>query len=123
MKVMLIGHDKGSRESHRAMLAKLGYEDVIEAVDGQDAMSKVFGASPELIVVEHTMPGMSGLGFVKSYHKNGGEAPILMMDDKADRRKVVEAMKAGVVSFVLRPVEPDVFAQHILQSLMKRKSA
>jgi two-component system chemotaxis response regulator CheY len=105
------------------MLAKLGYEDVIEAVDGQDAMSKVFGASPELIVVEHTMPGMSGLGFVKSYHKRGGEAPILMMDDKADRKKVVEAMKAGVVSFVLRPVEPDVFAQHILQSLMKRKSA
>jgi PleD family two-component response regulator len=46
-----------------------------------------------------------------------------MMDDKADRKKVVEAMKAGVVSFVLRPVEPDVFAQHILQSLMKRKSA
>jgi hypothetical protein len=28
-----------------------------------------------------------------------------------------------VASFVLHPVDPDVFAQHILQSLMKRKSA
>lgn len=123
MKVMLIDHDKGSRDAHRAMLVKLGYEDVVEAVDGKDAMSKVFAAIPELIVVEHDMPGMSGVMFVKTYHARGGQAPILMMDDKADRKKVVEALKIGVASFVLRPVDPDVFAQHILQSLMKRKSA
>ena len=123
MKVMLIDHDKASREAHRAMLVKLGYDDVVEATDGQDAMSKVFVSNPDLIVVEHTMPGMNGIVFVKTYHARGGGAPVMMVDDKADRKKVVEAMKAGVVSFVLRPVEPDVFAQHILQSLMKRKSA
>ena len=123
MKVMLIDHDKASREAHRAMLVKLGYDDVVEATDGQDAMSKVFVSNPDLIVVEHAMPGMNGIVFVKTYHARGGGAPVMMVDDKADRKKVVEALKAGVVSFVLRPVEPDVFAQHILQSLMKRKSA
>jgi two-component system chemotaxis response regulator CheY len=123
MKVMLIDHDKSSRDAHRAMLVKLGYDDVVEASDGQDAMSKVFVANPELILVEYRMPGMSGMTFVKNYHARGGGAPILMLDDKADREKIVAALKAGVASFVLHPVDPDVFAQHILQSLMKRKSA
>jgi len=94
MKVMLIDHDKRSRDDHRAMLGKLGYDDVIEAVEGKDAMSKVFGANPELIVVEHDMPGMSGVMFVKTYHARGGQAPILMMDDKADRKKVVEVLRS-----------------------------
>lgn len=123
MKVMLIDHEKSSRDSHREMLRKLGYDDVTEAVDAKDALSRVFDLKPELIVLEHTMPGMGGLAFVQTYHARGGEAPILMMDDRADRKKIVEAHKAGVVSFVLRPVEPDVLAQHILQTLMKRKSA
>jgi DNA-binding NarL/FixJ family response regulator len=123
MKVMLIDHDKASRESHRAMLVKLGYDDVVEATDGQDAMSKVFVANPDLILAEYKMPGMNGMVFVKTYHARGGAAPVLMLDDNADRRKVLEALKSGVASFVLRPVDPDVFAQHILQSLMKRKSA
>jgi CheY-like chemotaxis protein len=120
---MLIDHDKASRDSHRAMLRKLGYEDVLEAVDGSDAMSKVFGANPDLILVEHTMPGMNGVIFVETYHARGGSAPILMMDDKADKKKILAALKVGVASFVLRPVEPDTLAQHILQTLMKRKSA
>ena len=46
-----------------------------------------------------------------------------MMDDKADKKKILAALKVGVASFVLRPVEPDTLAQHILQTLMKRKSA
>jgi two-component system chemotaxis response regulator CheY len=123
MKVMLIDHEKALREAHRAMLIKLGYEDVVEATDGQDALSKVFVSNPDLIVIEHTMPGMNGIVFVQTYHARGGAAPVLMLDEKADRKKVVEALKAGVVSFLLRPVEPDVFAQHILRCLMKRKSA
>jgi len=123
MKVMLIDHDRSSREAHRAMLVKLGYDDLVEATDGQDALSKVFVTNPELILVEHTMPGMNGIVFVQTYHARGGAAPVLMMDKNADRMKVVEALKAGVVSFLLRPIEPDVFAQHILRCLMKRKSA
>ncbi len=123
MKVMLIDHDKTSREAHRAMLVKLGYDDVVDAIDGQDGLSKVFNTNPELILVEYTMPGMSGIVFVKTYHARGGQAPVLMMDDKADRKKVIDAQHAGVASFVLRPVDADVLAQHILQSLMKRKSA
>jgi DNA-binding NtrC family response regulator len=97
--------------------------DLVEATDGQDALSQVFVSYPELILVEHTMPGMNGIVFVQTYHARGGAAPVLMMDKNADRMKVVEALKAGVVSFLLRPIEPDVFAQHILRCLMKRKSA
>ena len=74
-------------------------------------------------IVDMSMPGMNGIIFVQTYHARGGAAPVLMMDEKADRKKVVEALKAGVVSFLLRPIEPDVFAQHILRCLMKRKSA
>ena len=88
-----------------------------------EALRRVLRSDPDLILVEYTMPGMNGMVFVKTYHARGGGAPVLMLDDKADRAKIVAAQKAGVASFVLRPVDADVFAQHILQSLMKRKSA
>lgn len=123
MKVMLIDHDKASRDAHRAMLHKLGYDDVVDAVDGKDGIAKIFRLNPDLIVLERSMPGMDGIEFVKAYRERGGASPVLMMDDSADREKVIEAQKVGVASYVIRPVEPDVLAQRILQTLMKRKSA
>ena len=123
MKVMLINHEKATREQDREMLRKLGYTDVVEATDGQDALSKVFTSNPDLLVIEHDMPGMDGLAVVATYRERKGDAPILIMDARANRKKVIAAAKAGVASYLLRPVTPDTFAQYILQALMKRKAA
>lgn len=123
MKVMLINHDKATREQDREMLRKLGYTDVVEASDGKDALAKVFTENADLLVVEHDMPDMDGLSFVAQYRQHEGGAPILIMDARASRKKVVAAARAGVASYLLRPVTPDTFAQYILQALMKRKAA
>jgi DNA-binding NtrC family response regulator len=102
--------------------AGLGWH-VQEAANAEVALGLADQCSFDVGVVDMSMPGMNGIVFVQTYHARGGAAPVLMMDKNADRMKVVEALKAGVVSFLLRPIEPDVFAQHILRCLMKRKSA
>ena len=123
MRIMLIDPSKESRDEHRATLATLGYKDVVEAQNGQDALSRVATDAPDMLVVENDMPGMTGLAFVETYHQRGGAAPILLVDGSADHSKVVAAIKAGVASFVLKPVNQDTFAQHVLKTLSRRKSA
>ncbi|MBI1304568.1 MAG: response regulator [Phycisphaera sp.] len=123
MRIMLIDPSKESRDEHRATLATLGYKDVVEAQDGQDALARVAADAPDMLVVENDMPGMSGLAFVDTYHQRGGTAPILLVDGAADHDKVKAAIRAGVASFVLKPVDQDTFAQHVLKTLAKRKSA
>jgi DNA-binding NarL/FixJ family response regulator len=123
MKVMLVDHEKSVRDQDREVLRKLGYNDVVESADVQDALSKAFTANPDVIVIEHDMPGMTGIDFARTYRDRNGQAPILIMDARPDRNKVVAAGKAGVASYLLRPYTPDTFAQYILQALMKRKAA
>jgi PleD family two-component response regulator len=105
VRIMLIDPSKQSRDEHRATLATLGYKDVVEAQDGQDALARVSTDAP------------------KTYHQRGGAAPILFVDGSTDHDKVMAAIKAGVASFVLKPVDQDTFAQHVLKTLAKRKSA
>ena len=61
MKVMLIDDSKTMRNIQRSVLKQIGIEQVEEACDGQDALSKVGAFAPDLILVDWNMPNMTGI--------------------------------------------------------------
>ena len=123
MKVMLVDDSKTMRTIQRNILMQLGFKEIEEACDGLDALSKVGPFAPELLLVDWNMPNMDGITFVKTYRAQGGRSPILMVTTEAEKTRVVEAIRAGVNNYVVKPFTPESLAQRIHETLSRVKAA
>jgi two-component system chemotaxis response regulator CheY len=119
MKILLVDDSKTMRNIQKAVLTQLGHSDVHEACDGQDALSKVGAIKPDLILVDWNMPNMDGLTFVKTYRQSNKTTPMIMVTTEAEKSRVIEAIKAGVNNYVVKPFTPDLLSQRIGETLAK----
>ena len=123
MKIMLIDDSKTMRNIQKGVLAQLGHTEIEEACDGQDAMSKVAAFQPDLILVDWNMPNMDGLSFVKAFRSANKATPLIMVTTESEKSRVIDAIKAGVNNYVVKPFTPDLLRQRINETLAKRTAA
>lgn len=119
MKVLLVDDSKTMRNIQKGILTQLGYSEIEEACDGLDALSKVGAFQPELLLVDWNMPNMDGLTFVKKFREQGNKSPVIMVTTEAEKVRVVEAIKAGVNNYVVKPFTPDVLSERIKETLAR----
>lgn len=119
MKILLVDDSKTMRSIQKSVLSQLGYTKIEEACDGQDALSKVGAFKPDLMLVDWNMPNMDGLTFVKKFREQGNKAPIIMVTTEAEKSRVVEAIKAGVNNYVVKPFTPDLLGERIKETLAR----
>lgn len=117
MKVMLVDDSRTMRNVEKNILGSLGFNDVVEACDGQDALSKVVAAAPDLILLDWNMPNMDGLTFLKEFRKINKETVVIMVTTEAEKIRVVEAIKAGVNNYVVKPFTPDDLSARIQETM------
>jgi len=123
MKVMLIDDSKTMRNIQKGILGQLGFTEIEEACDGLDALSKVGAFNPDLLLVDWNMPNMDGLTFVKQMRAKGSKAVMIMVTTEAEKARVVEAIKAGVNNYVVKPVTPDVLSERIAETMARVSAA
>ncbi|MFP4144317.1 MAG: response regulator [Phycisphaeraceae bacterium] len=119
MKILLVDDSKTMRNIQKGILAQLGHSDIVEATDGLDALSKAGADKFDLLLVDWNMPNMDGLTFVKEYRPKNPRTPIIMVTTEAEKSRVVEAIKAGVNNYVVKPFTPDLLSQRINETLAK----
>lgn len=120
MKIMLVDDSKTMRSIQKSVLGQLGYTEIEEACDGQDALSKVGAFQPDLLLVDWNMPNMDGITFVKHYRATNKTTPIIMVTTESEKTRVIEAIKAGVNNYVVKPFTPDALSQRITETLSKK---
>ncbi|HTY59872.1 MAG TPA: response regulator [Bacteroidota bacterium] len=86
-------------------LKSIGFENVIEAADGKDAMAKLLAEGAEFLITDWNMPEMSGLDLVKwaRASEQFAEMPILMITTRGNKDDVIEAMKMRVNNYIVKP--------------------
>ena len=117
MKILLVDDSKTMRNIQKSILTQLGHTELEEACDGQDALSKLGAFAPDLILLDWNMPNMDGLTFVKEFRKANTTTPVIMVTTESERSRVVEAIKAGVNNYVVKPFTPDVLSQRIGETM------
>jgi len=96
------------------LLSQSGYE-VIEAENGLDALNQYKEHSPDLVLMDITMPVMDGLTAVREIREVDPEAKIIMVSAMGQQAMVIEAIKSGAKDFIVKPYEPD----NVLASVKK----
>lgn len=119
MKILAVDDSSTMRRIILNTLKRIGHEDVIEAEDGADAYAKLeVEEGIEFIITDWNMPNMSGLEFVNKVR--GGpfrDLPILMVTTRSIKEDIIDAMKAGVNSYIVKPFTPQTLEEKINQIL------
>ncbi len=123
MRIMLVDDSKTMRNIQRNILGQLGFSELEEACDGQDALSKLSAFNPELMLVDWNMPNMDGLTFVKNIRQQGIKTPIIMVTTESEKARVIEAIKAGVNNYVVKPFTPEQLSERVNETMAKAAAA
>jgi two-component system chemotaxis response regulator CheY len=86
-------------------LKTIGYTDMIEAGDGKEAMAKLLSEGADFLITDWNMPEMNGLELSRWVRSAPHLAamPILMVTTRGNKEDVIEAMKARVNNYIVKP--------------------
>jgi two-component system, chemotaxis family, chemotaxis protein CheY len=106
--IMTVDDSLSVRQVLGTLLKSAGY-DVLEACDGQDALSKLKGQKIHLIISDVNMPKLDGIGFVKAVKQlpTYKFTPIIMLTTESEEQKKREGQAAGAKAWVVKPFKPD----------------
>lgn len=89
------------------VLTKGGYTVVGEAENGAKAVEKYKELSPDLVLMDITMPEMDGIQALKEIKKLDGGAKVIMCSAMGQQAMVVESIQAGAKDFIVKPFQED----------------
>jgi two-component system chemotaxis response regulator CheY len=117
VKILTVDDSSTMRRIIKNTLNRIGYTDVVEAAHGVDGLGKMAGV--ELVLTDWNMPEMDGLTFVKSLRSNAqyNDVPIIMVTTEAAKKEILEAIKAGVSDYIVKPFTPDTLKEKIQKVL------
>ena len=90
----------------RDALASVGCSVVGEAKTVQDAVEKFESLEPDLVVVDVTLPDVDGVAAVRRIIYKDPDACILMCTGNGQRALAMEALGAGAMDFIVKPINP-----------------
>ena len=120
MKILLVDDSKMMRSVQRKMLEKLTTQ-FFEAGDGIEALQTLQQhGGMDLIIVDWNMPKMDGITMVKAVRTVDKNVTIIMCTTEVEKPRIIEALKAGVNNYIVKPFPPETFVQKISQELGKK---
>lgn len=91
------------RTNLKAMLAELGFEEVLECGDGKRAVDLALGSFPDMAILDVSMPEMDGITAAAEIRKKL-KIPIMLLTNAYDATTVKRAAESGVAAFLTKPL-------------------
>lgn len=123
MKILVVDDSRTIRNIQKNVLAQLGHTDVIEAEDGVKALTMFAEQKVDLMLVDWNMPNMDGITLVRKIRESNRSVPIIMCTTEAEKSRVLEAVKAGVNNYVVKPFTVESLGEKIAQTIAKKVAA
>lgn len=125
-KVLVVDDFKTMRKLVSQALLAMGLKEVTEAEDAADALPLVESAAQAgqpfgLIVSDWNMPKMQGIEFLKKVRANPATkgTPFLIVTAEAEQKNILEAIQAGVSSYVIKPFNQQTFSEKVMATYKK----
>lgn len=105
MSILIVDDYKTMLRIIRNLLKQLGFNNVDEATDGADALSRLRGKPFSLIISDWNMEPMTGYQLLKEVRADDklGKTPFIMITAESKTENVIAAKKAGVDNYIVKP--------------------
>ncbi len=84
-----------------------GIEVVGSAADGAQAVEMVLGLHPDVVLMDLQMPGIDGVAATRQIVASGAEAQVVVLTSFSDSERIVAALDAGAIGYLLKDTEPE----------------
>jgi two-component system, chemotaxis family, chemotaxis protein CheY len=107
-KTILAVDDSGALRQMLAFSLKTAGYQVVEAVDGQDALEKARRSPFDLVLTDQNMPRMDGLTLIRTLRSMAGyrKVPILMLTTEFGDEMKAKGRAAGANGWLVKPFDP-----------------
>ncbi len=123
MNIMLVDDSRTIRNIQKRTLVQLGHTEIVEAEDGVQALAMFNEKAPDLILIDWNMPNMNGLTLVQKIRETNKTIPLIMCTTEAEKARVLEAIKAGVNNYIVKPFTAETLGEKINQTMAKGASS
>ncbi len=105
MKILIVDDFSTMRRIIKNLLRDLGFNNTSEADDGNTALPMLQNGSFDFLVTDWNMPGMTGIDLLRAVRADEKLAhmPVLMVTAEQKREQIIEAAKAGVNGYIIKP--------------------
>ena len=109
MKILVVDDYPTMRRILRNLLAQIGHTDIDEASDGGEAFAKLQNGRFDLVISDWNMEPVTGLDLLKKVRgeQSTQTLPFIMVTAESKTENVVEAKKAGVNNYIVKPFTAD----------------
>jgi len=110
LKILLVDDFKSTRNLERSMLNAIGYTNVIDAVDGEDAITKLQEEDGiNFIISDWNMPNKSGYDLLVWVRASDQfkQLPFIMATAQSEKKEMIKALKAGATNYIPKPFNKD----------------
>jgi two-component system CheB/CheR fusion protein len=115
--IFVVDDDRDIREAMRAVLSQAGYQ-VNTSADAQSFLNSHRPGDTGCVIVDVRMPGMNGLEMLARLSAmDGGKLPAIVITGQGDVAMAVEAMRAGAVDFIEKPVDANALLTSVDRAL------
>jgi two-component system chemotaxis response regulator CheY len=118
LKIMVVDDAAFMRIMLKELLKAGGYEFVIEAASGSEAVYMFKNYKPGLVIMDITMPEMDGITALSEIVKFDPHAKVIMCSAVGKQNTVISAIEAGARDFIVKPFQSDRVLQAIERSLL-----
>lgn len=106
--IMTVDDSSSVRQMVNFTLKQAGF-DVVEAVDGQDAINLLKDSTVSMVITDLNMPNVDGIKLIKWLRTDGGHKfiPIIMLTTESQESKKAEGKEVGATGWIVKPFQPD----------------
>jgi DNA-binding response OmpR family regulator len=115
-KILFVDDDDELREIVRDQLTAAGYE-LDEAVDGEAAIEKLGSVEYDLVLLDITMPGATGMDVLKFIKERSLTCRVIMLTGMVGLSVAIDSMKMGADDYITKPYHMEYLLASIKRSL------
>jgi two-component system chemotaxis response regulator CheY len=115
MKILVVDDMVTMRRIVKNILKQLGFANVDEAENGQEALQKLRVDTYGFVVSDWNMPVMTGIDMLRAIRADEKlkPTPVLMVTAEAQQSNLIEAVQAGVSNYIVKPFTAETLQEKI----------
>jgi two-component system chemotaxis response regulator CheY len=123
MKILIVDDSRFFRVQLKDILNELGYNEISEAEDGRLALRKLNREHFGLVFLDWEMPNVNGIQVLNVIRTTQfvSDIPVIMVTSQAKKHHILEAIKAGVNSYIVKPIDRGTVEKKLIEVGLKKQ--